>query len=135
MLLVPFPVRALLLSFSVFTGISSGYIKPKCTVHWTGENWQFESMMPFPETGSILIPGNYFGSAVSVFQAAMLPKILISQGQKILLKKLKLNQKCVEINRWMWNSKHRKVEMYLLHLCLVFVLLVQISAVPLQIQY
>lgn len=106
------------LEFSVFTGVSLGCIKPKCTVHWTGENWQFGSVMPFPETGSILILGNYFGSAVSVFQAAKLPKILIGQGQKKknLLKKLKLNQQHVEINRWMWNRKHRKAEMYLVHL-------------------
>lgn len=84
-LLVPFPVRALVLSFSVFTGVSLGCNKPKCTVYWTGENWQFESIMPFPETGSILILGNYFGSAGSVFQAAALPKVLVSQVQKILL--------------------------------------------------
>ena len=77
------------MSFSVFTGVILRPYLAKVHSVLTGESWQFESIPSFPQTESILILSNYFGSAVSIFQAATLPKILVSAVQNVLPKKVK----------------------------------------------
>jgi len=55
----------------------------------TGESWQFQSIPFFPQTESIFILSIYFVSAVSIFQAATLPKVLVCAVQNILPKNIK----------------------------------------------
>lgn len=63
------------------------HMEPKWTVYWQVKASDLKEIPP-PQTQSNLILSKYFGSTVSIFQAATLPKILVCSVQNFLPKKV-----------------------------------------------